>query len=80
MLPITGFRKTRCRLEASLFGCFDPRVVAMLAEIFIIRLEAERRLAQEVLPSGAFRLIPFVRRANSLSRKRTKKLRATSRL
>ena len=31
----------------------------MLAEIFIIRLEAERRLAQAVLPSGAFRLIPF---------------------
>ena len=52
----------------------------MLAEIFMMRLEAERRLAQEVLPSSASRLIPFSPKVNSLSRKRTKKLRATSRL
>jgi hypothetical protein len=25
MLPIRGFRRTKCRLEASLFGCFDTR-------------------------------------------------------
>ena len=31
----------------------------MLAEIFMMRLEAERRLAQEVLPSSGSRLIPF---------------------
>jgi hypothetical protein len=42
-----------------LFGRFDPKVVAMLAEIFMMRLEAERRLAQEILPTSASRLIPF---------------------
>ena len=31
----------------------------MLAEIFMMRLEADRRLAQEVPPSSASRLIPF---------------------
>jgi hypothetical protein len=46
-------------LQVSLFGRFDPKVVAMLAEIFMMRLEAERRLGQEVLPSSASRLIPF---------------------
>ena len=38
---------------------FDRKVVAMLAEIFMMRLEAERRLTQEVLPSSGPRLIPF---------------------
>jgi hypothetical protein len=42
-----------------LFGCLDPRVVAMLAEIFMMRLEAEARLVQEVLPSSASGFIPF---------------------
>ena len=31
----------------------------MLAEIFMLRLEAERRLAQDVLPSSASRQILF---------------------
>jgi hypothetical protein len=31
----------------------------MLAEIFMVRLEAEARLAEEVLPSSASRFIPF---------------------
>ena len=38
---------------------FDAKVVAMLAEIFIVRLEAEARLAEEVLPSRTSRFIPF---------------------
>jgi hypothetical protein len=36
-----------------------PEVVAMLAEIFMLRLEAERRLAQDVLPSSASHQMPF---------------------
>jgi hypothetical protein len=40
-----------------LFGCFDPKVVAMLAEIFMLRLEAERRLAQDVLPSRSRQIL-----------------------
>ena len=31
----------------------------MLAEIFMVRLEAEARLAEEVLPLSTSRLIPF---------------------
>jgi hypothetical protein len=34
-------------------------VVAMLAEIFMMRLETEARLGREVLPSSTSRLIPF---------------------
>jgi hypothetical protein len=34
-------------------------VVAMLAEIFMVRSEAEARLVEEVLPSSASRFIPF---------------------
>jgi hypothetical protein len=43
----------------SLFGRFNPKVVAMLAEIFMLRLEAERRLAQGVQPLSASRQILF---------------------
>jgi hypothetical protein len=43
----------------SLFGRFNPKVVAMLAEIFMLRLEAERRLVQDVPPSSAPRQILF---------------------
>jgi hypothetical protein len=31
----------------------------MLAEIFMVRLEAEARLVEEVLPSSTSRFIPF---------------------
>jgi hypothetical protein len=43
----------------SFFGRFNPKVVAMLAEIFMLRLEAEKRLAQDVQPSSASRQILF---------------------
>ena len=59
VLSITVFRRDRHTVSASLFGCFDPKVVAMLAEIFMIRLEAAARLLGEVLPSSASRFIPF---------------------
>jgi hypothetical protein len=38
---------------------FDPKAVAMLAEIFMMRSEAERRLVRQVLPSSTSHLIPF---------------------
>ena len=59
MLPVTVRRRDRYSVSTLLFGCFDPKVVAMLAEIFMMRLEAERRLAQEALPASASPLIPF---------------------
>jgi hypothetical protein len=59
VLPITFFGRNGRTLQASLFGCFDPKVVAMLAEIFMVRLEAEARLVEEVLPSSTSRFIPF---------------------
>jgi hypothetical protein len=34
-------------------------VVAMLAEIFMVRLEAEARLVEEVLPSSRSHFVPF---------------------
>ena len=46
-------------VSVSLFGCFDPKKVAMLAEIFMVRLEAEVRRVAEVLPSSTSRFIPF---------------------
>jgi hypothetical protein len=59
VLPVTVFRRDRSTISASLFGCFDPKVVAMLAEIFMVCLEAEARLVEEVLPSSTSRFIPF---------------------
>ena len=41
-----------------LFG-FDPRVVTMLAEIFMVRSEAQARLMEEVLPSSKSPFIPL---------------------
>jgi hypothetical protein len=35
------------------------KVVAMLAEIFMVRSEAKARLVQEVLPSSTSSFIPF---------------------
>ena len=35
------------------------KVVAMLAEIFMVRSEAEARLGEEALPSSTSRFIPF---------------------
>jgi hypothetical protein len=32
----------------------------MLAEIFMVRLEAEARLVEDILPSSTSRFIPFV--------------------
>jgi hypothetical protein len=42
-----------------LFGCLDPRVVAMLAEIFMVRLEAAARALQETVPSSTSRFVSF---------------------
>jgi hypothetical protein len=36
-----------------------PKVVTMLAEIFMVRLEAERRFVEQALPSSASRFIPL---------------------
>jgi hypothetical protein len=45
----------------------DPRMVAMLAEIFMLRLEAERRLlVREVLPSSTSSFIQFSPKSNVL--------------
>ena len=46
-------------LSKSAVRLFDPKVAAMLAEIFMVRLEAEARLVEEVLPSRTSRFIPF---------------------
>jgi hypothetical protein len=62
VLSITVFRQSRSTMATSPFGCFDPKVVAMLAEIFIVRAEAKARLAEEVLPSSASSFIPFIPR------------------
>jgi hypothetical protein len=59
VLRVTVFRNDRHTVAISLFGCFDPKVVAMLAEIFMLRLEAERLRVQEVLPSSASSFVPF---------------------
>ena len=59
VLSITVFRRDRSTLHTCLFGCSDPQVVAMLAEIFMLRLEAKARLVEEVLPSSASQFIPF---------------------
>jgi hypothetical protein len=48
---------------SSLFGSFDAKVVAMPAEIFMVRLEAEARLLEEVLPSSRSRFIPYTPRS-----------------
>jgi hypothetical protein len=41
------------------FACLDPREVAMLAEIFMVRLEAAVRPVQEKLPSSVSPFVPF---------------------
>ena len=46
-------------MHASLFGCLIQKVVAMLAEIFMVRSEAKARLAEDVLPSSTSSFIPF---------------------
>ncbi len=37
----------------------ETRVVAMLAEIFMVRLEAAARVPEEMAPSGNTRFVPF---------------------
>jgi hypothetical protein len=64
VLPITVFRRDGSTLKASLFGCLIHKVVAMLAEIFMVRSEAEARLVEEVLPSSTSRFIPFSPRSH----------------
>jgi hypothetical protein len=60
VLPITVFRTNGRSLTLLLFGLiFDPRVAAMLAEIFMVRLEAERRLVQELPPPSTSLFIPL---------------------
>jgi hypothetical protein len=44
-------------------------VVAMLAEIFIVRSEAEARLVNEVLPWSTSSFIPFVPRSQFVFKK-----------
>ena len=59
VLPITVFRRDRSTLHAPLFSCLVQKVVAMLAEIFMVRSEAKARLVEEVLPSSVSQFIPF---------------------
>jgi hypothetical protein len=59
VLPITVFRRDRSTVCASLFGCLIQKVVAMLAEIFMVRSEAKARLVDDVLASSTSRFIPF---------------------
>ena len=59
LLPITVFRRDRSTLHAPLFSCLVQKVVAMLAEIFMVRSEAKARLVEEVLPSSVSQFIPF---------------------
>jgi hypothetical protein len=59
VLPITVFRRDRSTVPISLFGLIEKMVVAMLAEIFMVRSEAQARLVEEVLPSSTSRFIPF---------------------
>jgi hypothetical protein len=58
VLPVTVFRNHGSIVVASLFS-FDPRVVTMLAEIFMVRSEAQARLMEEVLPSSKSSFIPL---------------------
>jgi hypothetical protein len=53
------FGGTGLSYRTSLFGCFDPKVVAMLAEIFMVRLEVAARGLKETVPSSTSRFIPF---------------------
>jgi len=46
--------------QRQVFGCLDLGVVAMLAEIFMVRLEAAARLMEETIPSRASRFTPFI--------------------
>jgi len=46
--------------QRQVFGCLELRVVAMLAEIFMVRLEAAARLTEEAIPSRASRFTPFI--------------------
>jgi hypothetical protein len=44
------------------YGCLAvliQKVVAMLAEIFMVRSEAKARLVEEILPSSTSRFMPF---------------------
>ena len=58
VLSVTAFGRDRSTLNASLFSCSEPKVVAMLAEIFMVRSEAKARLVEEVLPSSTSQFIP----------------------
>jgi hypothetical protein len=59
VLPITVFGRDSSTVHASLFSCSEPKVVAMLSEIFMVRSEAKARSVEEVLPSSTSRFIPF---------------------
>ena len=59
MLPITVFWRDEYTIVLWLFGCFDPKAVAMLAEIFMMRLEAAARALKETVPSSTSRFIPL---------------------
>ena len=54
-----SFLEGQVYLADLLFGCFDPRVVAMLAEIFMMRLEVAARALKEAVPSSTSRFIPL---------------------
>ena len=62
MLPITLFlRKEHNSSERQAVRLSDPRVVAMLAEIFMVRLEAAARALKETAPSSTSRFVSFTR-------------------
>ena len=53
------FGGTGLAYERGCLAVLIQRVVAMLAEIFMVRSEAEARLVEEALPSSTSRFIPF---------------------
>lgn len=59
VLTITVFRRDRSAVTRSLFGCLIRKLVAMLAEIFMLRWEAKAPLVEEVLPSSRSLFIPL---------------------
>ena len=46
-------------MSSSPFGCFDQKAVAMLAGIFMMRLEAAARGLKETVSSSTSRFVPF---------------------
>jgi hypothetical protein len=58
------FGGTGLAYERGCLAVLIQRVVAMLAEIFMVRLEAKGRRVEEVLPSSTSSFIPFSPRSH----------------